>query len=539
MGSVRTRALVAGLLGVALVAAACGSDDSDSDSAAPTTTAAAGASTSATTTAGSSDSGTASTIASPSPTGLPTDMNGWEALWKKQRDAIVARIKDNHWGVSADGKTLTGPDGFKIDLGACPSGWSETEGLSDTDIKIGQTIAQSGTLAASAFYGKGQETIMSYYADKGAYADSKGKTRKVTYIQKDDGYDPARTIPLVDELIDSEKVFAMITLGSPNTLKTYDKLNQRCIPHIFNQTGHPAWGDPVNHPWSTGLGLAYTTEAVLWGAFIDDHISEFPNGVKVASLVLNNEFGKIYDAGFRAYLDSSPNKAKIQYSNETVDPQAPTITDPMTTLAAKDPDVFIAMVAGTFCTQTVVEAAQNGMHENVKYLWQPNTCAGATQLSKAKVGGDGSASTGWWIVNGGSKDIRDAAQKSDPAVAWARQMLTDAGHNPDEATEQGLGMIYGWAYAQVLQIAGQLDGGLTRANTILAARTIDMNNPLQLPGITFRMDGNTDAYATEGGIYQQYDVAKQSYVDRSKVFNLDGKSKNCKFDQTQGVCVLY
>ena len=34
-------------------------------------------------------------------------------------------------------------------------------------------------------------------------------------------------------------------------------------------------------------------------------------------------------------------------------------------------------------------------------------------------------------------------------------------------------------------------------------------------------------------------MEKQSYVDRSKVFNLDGKSKNCNFDQTQGVCVLY
>ena len=49
------------------------------------------------------------------------------------------------------------------------------------------------------------------------FKDSTGKTRKINLIVKDDGYDPARTIPLVDELIDSEKVFAMWTLGSPNT----------------------------------------------------------------------------------------------------------------------------------------------------------------------------------------------------------------------------------------------------------------------------------------------------------------------------------
>jgi hypothetical protein len=66
-----------------------------------------------------------------------------------------------------------------------------------------------------------------------------------------------------------------------------------------------------------------------------------------------------------------------------------------------------------------------------------------------------------------------------------------------------------------------------------------MNNPLQLPGLTFRVDGNKDANYTEGGVYQQFDVAKQSYISQGKVFNLDGKSKNCKFDPAQGVCTLY
>ena len=48
----------------------------------------------------------------------------------------------------------------------------------------------------------------------------------------------------------------------------------------------------------------------------------------------------------------------------------------------------LAEVAGTFCTQAVQEADKNGMHTDVKYLFQPDTCAGSTQLSKEKVGGD-------------------------------------------------------------------------------------------------------------------------------------------------------
>jgi hypothetical protein len=66
-----------------------------------------------------------------------------------------------------------------------------------------------------------------------------------------------------------------------------------------------------------------------------------------------------------------------------------------------------------------------------------------------------------------------------------------------------------------------------------------MNNPLLLPGMTFRLDGDKDSYFTEGGVYQQFDVPSQTYVSKSQVINLDGKSKNCKFDRSQGVCTLY
>lgn len=65
-------------------------------------------------------------------------------------------------------------------------------------------------------------------------------------------------------------------------------------------------------------------------------------------------------------------------------------------------------------------------------------------------------------------------------------------------------------------IAGQLDGGLTRANVILAARSVDINNPLQLPGMIEHTNGNKDSYFTEGGLFQQFDVAKQSHMSKSE-----------------------
>jgi branched-chain amino acid transport system substrate-binding protein len=317
----------------------------------------------------------------------------------------------------------------------------------------------------------------------------------------------------------------------------YDKLNQRCIPNPFVMSGHPAWGDPVNHPWTTGLQLAYTTEAVLWGAFLEQHINEFPNGkATVAALVINNDFGKSYDGGFRAYLAQSPIKDKINYVTETIEASAPTVTDPMTTLASKNPDVFIGMLAGTACTQIITEAAQNGMKDKVKYLFQPSVCAASSFVGKDKVGGDGSASNGWWIVNGGAKDLNGPEKDTDPYIKWARDLLQSKGVAPESSGSLGSGFLFAFPMVQGLEIAGQLDGGLTRSNFITALRAFDMTNPFLLPGMGFNMKGNADSYLIEGGIYQTYNSQKQGWESQGEVIDLSGKSHNCAWDQASATC---
>jgi ABC-type branched-subunit amino acid transport system substrate-binding protein len=521
---------VAGLLTLAVTAAGCGSS---SKSGQATTTTVSGAASS--TTAAPSQS-TTPTTAGPT----PQSIGDWEALWAKQRDAIVKRIKDSHWGKSADGTTLTGPGGWTVDLTKCASGWSDTEGLTDTSIKVGLSLAQSGTYADYGNLGKAMDFLFSYYNDQGAFKDSTGKTRKITFIQKDDGYDAARAIPNVDELLDSEKVFAVQTLGSPATLKTYDKINQRCVPQPMVMTSHAAWGDPVNHPWTTGAPIStYSTEAILWGSFIEQHLSEFPTDrkIKVASLVQNNDFGKLYDGSFKAFVAQSAKlKDRVEYFNETIEAAAPTVTDPMTTLTAKNPDVWITMLAGTQCTQIVVEAAQNGLKAKAKYLFMPGTCAGATFINKAKVGGDGSASDGWWIMSAGLKDMVDPAYQDDAYVKWLSAGMRAKGIDPTASSNLSGGINYGFPIVQALIMGGQLDGGLTRTNFQLALRSIDMTTPMLIQGIRLHMDGLNDPYPVEGGIFQKWDAAKQTWVSQGNVIDLDGKSKLCAWDQASAIC---
>jgi branched-chain amino acid transport system substrate-binding protein len=465
----------------------------------------------------------------------PTSMQEWEELWAEERAAIVKRITDNGWGKSADGTTLTGPEGFTVDLSACTNNWSDTEGISGSEIKIGEAIALSGAAADYGNIARAMEQLFAYYSDEGAFTDGGGKPLKINLMFRDDGYDAARTIPLVDELVDSEKVFAVWTLGAPNGLKVYDKLNERCIPHPLEMSGHPAWGDPVNHPWTTGQQMAYNTEAVLWGAFIDEHMDEFPDGVKVAALIANSDFGKAYEHAFKAYINESPNKDKFELFTEVVEFQAPTVTDPMTTLASKDPDVFITMTGGAQCPQIIQEAAGNGMKESTKYLFTSSTCKAASFVGKDKVGGDGSASDGWWIAGGGLLDFNAESNGDDAYIKWARELLTEAGLDYKASGSFGTGFAFGFPFVQAMRIASELPRGITRTNFIVALRSIDMTNPNLLEGISYNLNGNKDAYLTEGSDISKYDAANQTWVPQN-VVELSGQSKNCAYDQSLGVC---
>jgi len=526
--------VAAGAAALALIAAACGGEDGGGDAAQTVDTinedirtGASGLGATTTTTAAGA------TTTAPK---KPTTMEEWEKLWADQRAAVVKKIKDNKWGLQADGKTVKGAEGFTIDLSKCSQGWSNSEGISDTEIKIGSHTPLSGTLADAGNMNKGLTAWFEVYSEKGVYKDSTGKTRKVTLISKDDGYDPARSIPIVDEFLDSDKVFAIMGLGSPSVMKTYDKINQRCVPHPFAYTGHPAWGDPVNHPWTTGAIFAYNTEAVLWGTFIDEHFEELKGAdgkVTFAALVMNNDFGKSYDGGFKAYLAQSKNKANINYVTETIEPAAPTVTDAMTSLASKNPSMFVAMTAGVSCTQAITEAAQNGMKEKVKYLWMPSVCKPSSQVGRAVAGEN---SNGWWIMGGGSRDINSPAEDGNVFIVHGRDLLKSKGYNAKDSGSFGVGVNFGWSWTQALIIAGQLDGGLTRANMMVALRSMDMTHPMYLDGIKFNLNGNKDAYWIEGSDISKYDAAQQSWIVQGDIIELSGKSTNCFWDQAAGVC---
>ncbi|MEZ5265354.1 MAG: hypothetical protein R2755_27060 [Acidimicrobiales bacterium] len=88
---------------------------------------------------------------------------------------------------------------------------------------------------------------------------------------------------------------------------------------------------------------------------------------------------------------------------------------------------------------------------------------------------------------------------------------------------------------QVLQIAGELDGGLNRANLILAMRTIDMTHPMLLGGLKVQMNGNADAFMLEGSDISTWSSAEQTW-EQDSLLQLAAQTPNCAWDATAAAC---
>ena len=153
-----------------------------------------------------------------------------------------------------------------------------------------------------------------------------------------------------------------------------------------------------------------------------------------------------------------------------------------------------------------------------------------------KVGCDGMASNGWWIFNPGIKDIKDASLLEDPWIAFIRDLVTKDGLDPDSSSSLGAGFSYAWPFVQSVLIAQELDGGLTRANLIVAHRALDMTPPTHLWGLRSNLNGNKDAFIIEGGTFAKFDAAAQVWKNEGALIDLNGKSSNCSWDQSVSAC---
>ncbi len=402
-----------------------------------------------------------------------------------------------------------GTAGFELDTNECPGDWDNMEGITEDSIKIGQSLPQSGPLAGFGLLATGMESYFDHINETNGGVG--GYT--IDLAVRDDGYEAARTVENVEELVASENVAALVTvLGTPNNLAIIDDMNEDCIPQLLNGTGAPNWGDPITYPWTTGMQIDYATEAALWGEHLQ---TEFPDGATVALITYNNDFGAAYDRGFRAAIDGSDIEIVAQ---EFHDPTAPNLINEVTTLASTDADVFLIQTTGQFCTQAMDEVA--------KASWDPlvmmsATCASISQFFEPLTP---PAGEGVRIV-ASVKDVNDPAYADDEFVQFYQETLESQDLDPAQTT-YATGWVFAIFFEEIMEIATQLPGGVNRANLVIANRMLDVEHPLLLDGIESRLSGLEDAYTIEAGEVQEFvrnDAGEGGYSPVGDLISLEGE----------------
>ncbi len=223
-----------------------------------------------------------------------------------------------------------------------PAHAADTPGVTATEIKIGHTIAYSGSASAYGVIGKSHAAYWNMVNDQGGIAG-----RKINFISLDDGYTPPKTVEQVRRLVEQDQVaFLFNTLGTPTNSAIHRYVNQKKVPHLFISTGADKWGDYKNFPWTMGFQPSYRTEAQIYTKYILEHK---PNA-KIAILYQNDDFGKDYPIGVKDVLGDRFDKMTVVSTYETTDA---TIDSQITTLRASGADVLLVAAIPKFAAQAI------------------------------------------------------------------------------------------------------------------------------------------------------------------------------------------
>ncbi len=121
-------------------------------------------------------------------------------------------------------------------------------GVTDTEIKIGNTMPYSGPASAYGVIGRTESAYFKMINEQGGV-----NGRKINYISLDDAYSPPKTVEQVRRLVEDEKVaFCFQTLGTAPNLAIRQYLNDNKVPQLFVSTGASVFSDPEHFPWTMG-----------------------------------------------------------------------------------------------------------------------------------------------------------------------------------------------------------------------------------------------------------------------------------------------
>ena len=346
-------------------------------------------------------------------------------------------------------------------------------GVSDTEIKLGQTMPYSGPASAYGAIGRTQSAYFQMLNEQGGI-----NGRKVNLISLDDAYAPPRAVEQVRKLVEQEQVLALFqTLGTPTNSAVHDYVNQQKVPHLFLATGASKWGDPQHYPWTIGFQPSYRIEARIYAKYI---LSERPDA-RIAVLYQNDDYGKDYLEGFKDGLGDKVDRIVAEASYEVSDP---TVDSQIVSLKASGADVMFTIATPKFAAQSIRKVADIG--------WQPlhivNNVSSSVGAVLTPAGLDKSVGV---ITALYMKDPTDPQWESDEGMRRWHEFM--AKYMPNADISDFL-HVFGYGAAQLMELVLRNAGDdLSRENLMKQATSLKgVQLDTMLPGIL--IDTGSDDY---------------------------------------------
>jgi branched-chain amino acid transport system substrate-binding protein len=358
-------------------------------------------------------------------------------------------------------------------------------GASDTEIKLGHCGPYSGPASAYGVIGKGIEAYWKSVNDAGGI-----NGRKINFVTLDDGYSPAKTVEVVRQLVEQDKVLCLFnTLGTPSNTAIQKYMNQKKVPQLYVATGASKWGRPKEFPWTMGYQPDYHTEAVIYAKHILANIKD----AKVGVLMQNDDFGKDYLDGFKEGLgkDAGTVIAKL-VTYEVTDP---TVDSQIIQLKDSGANVFFNIATPKFAAQAIRKAAD--------ISWKPAQYMTNVSASVSSVMKPAGFDNGQGIITAAYlKDPTDKRWEDDAEMktwrAWMDKYMPGA--NQGDAN-----YVYAYSVSFLMQqTLAKCGDTLTHENVMKQAANFQkLRVPMLLPGITVSTSP-TDYYPIQAVQLQRF-----------------------------------
>ncbi len=184
-------------------------------------------------------------------------------------------------------------------------------GVTDTEIKLGQTVPYSGPASAFSSYGR---LMTGYFEMINASGGING--RKITLISLDNAFSPPKALEQTRKLVEDVGVLADVgTVGTTPNVAIQKYLNGAKVPHIFISAGGRRFADPQNYPWSVPMYPGFEMEGRTFGQYI---LKNKPDA-KIAVLYQNDDYGKDFLTGLKAALGEKA-KLAVEVAYEITEP---------------------------------------------------------------------------------------------------------------------------------------------------------------------------------------------------------------------------